>query len=149
MENGESTTLSHTIGYYVDLNEGAINNVGVFSSNCSIVHIRDGICSVNCRKKILIAKDRRRKLARETIHPRTNKRVLLKCEVVQQLAKERQTRYNTEKGRATGKASSTPYSLKWTRTITKICPKCLLTQVTRMSLRGWPVCGNNRKTFGV
>ena len=41
--------------------------------------------------------DERRQETRDTIHPCTNKRYLSKSEVVQQLAEERQARYNAEK----------------------------------------------------
>ena len=102
MENGETTTLSHTTGNYVDFTEGAINtnvgNIRAFSGNCSIVRVREGICCANCKKiKLLGARAKRRKMARDTIHPYTNKRYLSKSEVGQQLAEERQARYNAEK----------------------------------------------------
>ena len=93
MENGESTTLSHTIGEYVDLTEGA-KNVGetkVFSTNCAIACGRDSICCMNCRKiKLFGARVKQWNLARDTIHPSTNKRYISKCVVVQQLVEERQ-----------------------------------------------------------
>ena len=90
----------------MDFTEGAIiNNVGetrVFSSNCTIISIWNGICCVNCRKiKLCSARAKVRKLARNTIHPHTNRK---------------QT-----KGSATGKKSWS--ALKWSRKITKICPR--------------------------
>ena len=90
MENGETTTLSHTTGNYVDFTEGAINtNVG---------NIRAAVLFANRKKiKLLGARAKRRKMARDTIHPYTNKRYLSKSEVGQQLAEERQARYNAEK----------------------------------------------------
>ena len=102
MENEETTTLTHTSGNYVDFTEGAITtNVGdirAFSGNCSIVRVREGNCCANCRKiKLLGARAKRRKEARDTIHPKTNKRYLSKSEIVQQLAEERQGRHNAEK----------------------------------------------------
>lgn len=100
MENGETTTLSHNTGNYVDFTEGATNvmEIRAFSGNCSIVRVREGICCANCMKiKVLGARAKRRKEARDTIHPCTNKRYLSKSEVVQQLAEERQARYNAEK----------------------------------------------------
>lgn len=100
MENGETTTLSHNTGNYVDFTEGATNvmEIRAFSGNCSIVRVREGICCVNCMKiKVLGARAKRQKEARDTIHPCTNKRYLSKSKVVQQLAEERQARYNAEK----------------------------------------------------
>ena len=99
-ENGESTTLSNTIGEYVDFTEGPkdVGETRVFSANCAIVRLRDGICCANCRKiKLLGSRVKRRKLTRETIHPSTKKKYLSKCEVVQQLHEERQARLNAEK----------------------------------------------------
>ena len=102
MENEETTTLTHTSGNYVDFTEGAITtNVGdirAFSGNCSIVRVREGNCCANCRKiKLLGARAKQRKEARDTIHPKTNKRYLSISEIVQQLAEERQARHNAEK----------------------------------------------------
>ena len=99
-ECGETTGLTHTSGKYVDLTQWCTDEgeTRVFSDNCNIVTTHDGICCVKCRRvKRLGTLAKRRRLANDTIHPNTNERYLSKSEVLQQLAKERQARYNAEK----------------------------------------------------
>ena len=100
MEDGETTTLPHVTGQYVDFSKGteSVGETRVFSNNCNIITVNCGICCVNCRNiKLLGSRAKSRRLARDSIHPYTNKRYLSKSEVVQQLAQERQARQNTEK----------------------------------------------------
>ncbi|XP_068740031.1 uncharacterized protein [Montipora capricornis] len=99
-ECGETTSLTHTSGKYVDLTQWSTDEgeTRVFSDNCNIVTTHDRICCVKCRRvKRLGTLAKRRRLANDTIHPNTNERYLSKSEVLQQLAKERQARYNAEK----------------------------------------------------
>ena len=100
LEDGETTTLPHVTGQYVDFSKGteSVGETRVFSNNCNIITVNCGICCVNCRNiKLLGSRAKSRRLARDSIHPYTNKRYLSKSEVVQQLAQERQARQNTEK----------------------------------------------------
>ena len=100
LEDGETTTLPHVTGQYVDFSKGKESEVEtrVFSDNCNIITVKDGTCCANCRNiKILGSRAKCRRLARDSIHSHTNKRYLSKSEVVQQLAKERQARQNAEK----------------------------------------------------
>ena len=82
LEHGETTTLPHATGQYVDFTQGTdINsNVGetrVFSDNCNIITVKDGTCCADCRNiKLLGSRAKRRRLARDSIHPHTDKRYL-------------------------------------------------------------------------
>lgn len=100
LEDGETTTLPHVTGQYVDFSKGteSVGETRVFSNNCNIITVKDGTCWANCRNiKLLGSRAKSRRLERDSIHPHTNKRYLSKIEVVQKLAKERQARQNAEK----------------------------------------------------
>ena len=127
LEHGETTTLPHATGQYVDLTEGTdinscVGETRVFSHNCNIITVQDGTCCANCGNiKLLGSRAKRRRLARDSIHPHTNKRYLSKSEVVQQLAKERQARQNAEKRERYWRENSIYSAWKWLRKITMIC----------------------------
>ena len=83
LEDGETTTLPHVTGQYVDFSKGteSVGETRVFSNNCNIITVKDGTCCANCRNiKLLGSRAKSRRIARDSIHSHTNKRYLSKRE---------------------------------------------------------------------
>lgn len=128
LEDGETTTLPHVTGQYVDFSKGteSVGETRVFSNNCNIITVKDGTCWANCRNIINFwVPELNPEGSREILSTPTQTRdISPRLKLCKNLPKKGKHDKTQRKGSDIGDRNSIPSALKWLRKITMIFLRC-------------------------
>ena len=103
----DEPSMNNVVGKYVDFTNGYKEETKVFSRNCFIINRPEGKCCYQCSKiKNYCSRAKKRRLSRDEVHPKTNKRYMSKEEIAQQLRREKRQKKNLDENSETEQSKS-------------------------------------------